>query len=182
MEIEIRTKIDNLSSFENKIKKLGFKFKKETKQTDQYFGEINLYKKIGYAFLMRVRQEKNKCFLTYKGSKLYKDGVWEEYNFEIKNHQQAVKMLEDMGLEKVISVKKKRKEYFLNNITICLDNIEKLGKFIEIELVSNKASGKKKLKDLMKKLGIKENQVIHKGYITMLLKNNKSVYCKYINH
>jgi len=182
MEIEIRAKINNLDSFENKIKKLGFKFKKEKKQIDQYFGEINLYKKIGYAFLMRVRQEEDKCFLTYKGSKLYKDGFWEEYDFEIKGYKKAKQMLKDMGLEEVLLVKKKRKEYFLNNLTICLDNVNKLGKFIEIELVGNKNSSKKKLEDLMQKLNIKENQVIHKGYVSMLLKKNKSNYSRYINH
>ncbi len=182
MEIEIRARIKNLAYFEDKIIKLGGKLIKETKQKDYYFGEISLYKKLGYSFLMRVRQEDNKKLLTYKGAKLKKPGIWEEYELEIKDIKSTINMLKDIGLEEVIVAEKKRKEYFLNNLTVCLDDFKKLGKFIEIELVSNKNSSKKKLKDLMQKLDIKEDQVIHRGYISMLLKKNRSIYSKYINN
>ncbi len=182
MEVEIRAQIKNRGNVEGKLKKLGAKLIKKTRQIDKYFGEINLYRKIGYSFLMRVRDEGNKKFLAYKGAKLKKDGVWEEYEFEIDDVGKAIKMLKGMGMEEIIVVKKHRKEYALNGFTFCLDNIRGLGSFIEIEYSGDKNFSKKKNKetDLIKRLGIKKNQILDKGYVTMLLSRNKSPYSKYI--
>lgn len=181
MEIEIRAKINDLKKTEQDVINLGAKLIKKVKQIDEYFGEINLYKKIGYSFLMRVRDEKNKKFITYKGAKSKKDGIWEEYEFEINDPNKAINMFIDMGLEKVAVVNKYRKEYKLkNDLTICLDNIDGLGSFIEIESLNNKDINKNSLKEVIKKLNIKESQIINKGYITILLIKNNSPYSKYI--
>lgn len=180
MEIEIRAKINDINDVEQNIIKLGVKLLKETMQVDEYFGEINLYQKLGYSFLMRVRNEGNKRFMTYKGAESKKDGVWEEYEFEIDDVKKTVEMFKAMGLEEVITVKKYRKEYTLDGLTICLDAIDDLGNFIEIESLDDRNINKNSLKSLMRKLGIKENQIIHKGYVTMLLIKNNSPYSKYI--
>jgi adenylate cyclase class 2 len=180
MEIEIRAKINNLENIEQNIIKLGAKLIKQKNQVDEYFGEINLYKKLGYSFLMRVRDEGTKKFLTYKGAELKKDGIWQEYELEIDDIKKSIAMLQAMGLEKIIAVKKYRKEYTLNGLTICLDVIDDLGNFIEIESVDDKDINKDSLKNLMQKLNIKEKQIIHKGYVTILLIKNNSPYSKYI--
>jgi len=180
MEIEIRAKINNLEKIEQNITKLGAKLIKKTKQVDEYFGEISLYQKIGYSFLMRVRNEEDKKFMTYKGAESKKDGIWEEYEFEINDIKKAVEMFKAMGLERIIVVNKYRKEYAINNLTICLDVIDGLGSFIEIESLNNKDVDKKSLKKLMQKLNVNKNQVINKGYVTMLLIKNNSPYSKYI--
>ncbi len=180
MEIEIRAKIKNIKNVEQCILGLGAKLVKQKKQIDKYFGEINLFKKLGYSFLMRVRNEGNKKFLTYKGAKSKKDGVWEEYEFNIDNEIMAEAMLKAMGLEKVIKVNKNRIEYKLDDLTICLDAIENLGYFVEIESQDDNDIDKDKLKKIMDKLNIKENQIMHKGYVTMLLIKNDSPYSKYI--
>ena len=180
MEIEIRAKIDNLKNIEQSIINLGAKLIKEKTQVDEYFGEINLYQKIGYSFLMRVRDEGDKKFITYKGAQSKKDGVWEEYEFQIDDAKKSIEMFKAMGLEEVIAVKKYRKEYMLDGFTICLDTIDDLGNFIEIESLDDKNINKSSLKSLMLRLNIKENQIIHKGYVTMLLLKNNSPYSKYI--
>jgi len=180
MEIEIRAKIKNIKTAERCIVGLGAKLVKQKRQIDKYFGEINLFKKLGYSFLMRVRNEGDKKFLTYKGAESKIDGVWEEYEFNIDNEIMAEAMLKAMGLEKIIEVKKNRVEYKLDDLTICLDTIEGLGCFIEIESQNDNDIDKDKLKKIMDKLNIKENQIAHKGYVTMLLIKNDSPYSKYI--
>ena len=180
MEIEIRAKIKNIKNIERCIIELGAKLVKQKKQIDKYFGEINLFKKLGYSFLMRIRNEGDKKFLTYKGAEAKKDGIWEEYEFNIDNEIMAEAMLKAMGLEKIIEVNKNRIEYKIDNLTICLDTIENIGCFVEIESQDDNDIGKDKLKKFMDKLNIKENQVTHKGYVTMLLIKNDSPYSKYI--
>lgn len=180
MEIELRARISNPNKIEQKIINLGAKLIKNKKQTDLYFGEIGLYKKIGYSFLIRIRQEGDKIFMTYKGAQAKRDGVWEEYEFVIDDRDKGIKMVEAMGLEKIIEINKKRKEYKIDNITICLDNITNLGYFIEIESQNDNDINKEKLNKLMKQLDIDQKQIIHKGYVTILLKQNNSPYSKYI--
>ncbi len=180
MEIEIRAQINNSQDIEKKIIELGAKLLGKKKQIDEYFGEINLYKKLGYSFLMRVRTEGDQKFITYKGAQLKKDGVWEEYELAIDNSEKAIKMFQAMGLERVIVVHKYRKEYRLNDLTICLDHLESLGEFIEIESLQKKDINKNVLKDFLQKLNIPEDQIIHQGYVTMLLAKNKTVFSKYI--
>jgi len=180
MEIEIRAEINNIADIEKKLIGLGAKLVKRKKQVDKYFGEINLFKKIGYSFMMRVRNEGDKNYLTYKGAASKKDGVWEEYEFEIVNGDVAQKMLTAMGLEEIIQVRKNRIEYKLDNLSICLDNIAELGNFIEIESQDDNDVDKAELKKIMEKLNINENKIINKGYITLLLIKNKSPFSEYI--
>ncbi len=182
MEIEIRAKINNIKEKEKIIINLGAKLNKKKYQVDKYFGSVDLFKKVGYSFLLRVRNEGDKKFLTYKGDKFKKDGVWQEYEFEIKNEKEAETMLKEMGLDNIIEVFKKRIEYHFDSLTICLDEIKDLGSFIEIESQVDSDENKEKLEKLMKLLGIEKNQIIHKGYVTMLLDKNKSLYRKYIIH
>jgi adenylate cyclase, class 2 len=180
MEIEVRARINDLKGIEKSIVGFGANLVKEKKQIDKYYGEINLYEKLGYSFLMRVRSEGDENFLTYKGAESKIDGVWEEYEFSIDNELMAKAMLKSMGLDEIIEVKKNRIEYKLDDLTICLDEIEGLGSFIEIESLDDNDIDKNRLKKFMDKLDIKEDQVIHKGYVTMLLIKNNSPYSKYI--
>jgi len=180
MEIEIRAKIKDIKNVEQCLVGLGAKLVKQKKQNDKYFGEINLFKKLGYSFLIRVRNEGDRKFLTYKGAEAKKDGIWEEYEFNIDDEIMAEAMLKAMGLEKIIEVNKNRIEYKIDNLTICLDAIENLGCFVEIESQDDNDIDKDKLKKIMDKLNIKESQIMHKGYITMLLIKNGSPYSKYI--
>ncbi len=183
MEIEIRAAIANLTEIESKILEKGAMLFKEKHQKDIYYGEICLYEKIGYSFMMRVRDEEGKIFLTYKGARTKKDGEWEEYEFPVENKLSAVEMLKAMGLEKIAEVSKKRKEYKLGDFSICLDDIEELGNFVEIEYLCDDASeGKMKLMELARELKVKDEDIIQKGYITMLLAKNESPYSKYVKN
>ena len=58
----------------------------------------------------------------------------------------------------------------LENINLCLDNVKELeGEYIEAEIISgNKENAKRKLIDLFNKIGIKEEQIEHRGYVAML--------------
>jgi adenylate cyclase, class 2 len=145
MEIELRFKVKNLKFIENKLINQKAKLIKNKKQVDKYFGEINLYKKINYSFLLRIREEGNKVFLTYKGDNFKKAGVWQEYDFLIKDFKKAELMIKDMGFDQVITVKKKRREYSLDNLNVCLDQIEALGKFVEIEYLDKDSDSKKNI-------------------------------------
>lgn len=182
MEIEVRAKIKDPKKMHEKIISIGAFFLGTKSQRDVYYGEISLYKKIGYSFLMRVRNENGKqFFLTYKGAKCGLDGVWEEYDFAVNSEANAVDMLESMGLEKVVVVSKTREVFRLGDICICLDRIENLGEYVEVEIINNNKDNSL-IRDLLVDLGIEKDDIIEKGYITMLLAQQGSPYAQYVIH
>jgi adenylate cyclase class 2 len=181
MEIEARIKVNDFAEIIDKILKMGAVLKKKCTQKDVYYGETGLYNKLGYSFMFRIRKEAGKTFFTYKGAKLKIDGVWEEYETEIADSGAVINMLEAAGFEKIIETQKLREEYKLKNYSICLDAIDSLGNFVEIEQISDDTS-RKGIYDLIGRLGLGQNDVIDKGYVTMLLAQSKSPYLKYINN
>ncbi len=70
-------------------------------------------------------------------------------------------------------VKKTRRLYITGRTRIHIDKVEGLGDFIELEVVLAKNEdekvGEREAKELMKKLGIKENHLIDKAYIDLLI-------------
>ncbi len=181
MEIEARIRVDDFTEIIDKILRMGAVLQKERAQNDVYYGEMGLYNKIGHSFMFRVRKEAEEAFFTYKGAKLKIDGVWEEYETEIADPGAVINMFEAAGFEKIIEVQKFRKEYKLENYSICLDAIDGLGNFMEIEQIRDDAS-REGVRGLIGKIGLDEKEIVDKGYITMLLARSGSPYSKYINH
>ena len=181
MEVEIRAKISNIKELEKKLQDIGAEYKKEVNLYDQYFGSIELYKKIGYSFLVRIRKSNNDYFLAVKSAKQKIDGYWEEYETLIETPKIYSEMLRVMGFKNIINISKIRKEYKLDNINIIIDRFQKYGDFIEVEIIAQKPD-KSILFDFFKRLGIKKENIIEKGYISLFLEKMNSPFAKYIKN
>ena len=152
------------------------------KKNDKYFSSIELCKKMGYSFVVRIREKEGGCVLTVKSAKKKIDGVWEEYETAIEKPKTYLSMLKLIGLEKVIDVEKKRASFKLDGFTINVDEFRKWGSFVEIELISSKYKNKKGLFNLANKLGIAKENIFEKGYISTFLKELNSPFAKYIKN
>jgi len=152
---------------------LGTKMEK-----DHYFSSQELCKKLGYSFLVRIREREEENILTVKTAKRKADGIWEEIETRIDDPEIFINIFYAIELEKVIDVEKKRESFQLGKITINLDKFRKWGSFIEAEIISEDKEDKKRLFLLFKKLGIKREDIIEKGYISMFLKEMKSPFCE----
>ena len=181
MEIEIRAKIKNPEMIRDRLFELGAKKISEKIENDKYFSAIELCKKLGYSFILRIRKKGEEYILTAKTAKKKLDGVWEECETQIKEPNAYFEMFKMIGLEKVIYVEKKREEFKLNGLTINIDKFKKWGTFIEIELISEKIE-RNKLFDLMNELGIDKKDIMEKGYISSFLKEINSPFAKYIKN
>ena len=61
-------------------------------------------------------------------------------------------------------------------MTICLDKVEGLGEFIEVEKITEQDDSiqtQKKLFDFLKSLGISEEDQVFKGYDTLIEEQNR---------
>lgn len=171
MEIEIRAKVNSLEETRKRLEELGAGFEQEIEQKDYIFKrkeDINKVQGPG-SFLLRLRKTGEKSSLTFKA--LTKTaGAWEEHQTEIESFEEAKKILLRIGFVEALRMNKKRTKGRLNEINLCLDNIKELkGEYIEAEIISdNKEDAKKDLIELFNKIGVKEEQIEHRGYVAIL--------------
>lgn len=181
MEIEIRAKLIEPKKIIEKLISLGAVKHSEKKLCDYYFGDIGLYEKIGHSFWIRLRVKgTDKIELAYKGSTGI-DGVYDEFEQDLQNLDTAISIFTKMGLTNEITVDKNRTSYKLGNISIEIDEFANWGTFIEAEIIGDNPD-KKELFNFFETLGIPEEDIFEKGYITLMLEEKKSPFTKWIKN
>jgi adenylate cyclase class 2 len=178
MEHEIRLKVKDFRAAKSFIAGSGAKYVKATKQTDRYYGNINLYTK-KRSFLIRIRSEKDTHFLTYKAS-TGRMGRYEEYETRIEEPETIKTILLKSRFNNIINVTKSRTTYELGNCSINLDTVKGLGNFIELEIISD-SQKHRELAKIVKEMGLSNAKVMRQGYVSMMLARSKSKYARYIN-
>jgi len=180
--LEVETKIRvadvvrEIKDMRERIKRIA-KLSKKTKKGDDYFA----IRRKGYpkkAF--RIRLEKGKYVVNFKKwLKKYwsKDiVVKEEFEFELPKESLShfLALLKDLGFEEWVKKRKISESYVYKKdkkVTIELNKVEHLGWFVEIEYLCqpkdmNKA--KKKIRQVLKELGVKQDDIDNTGYTKML--------------
>ncbi len=170
IEIEVKAKISDEKNFEEKIKKMGAVFIGEEKQIDIYFNHpCRDFRQTDEA--LRIRIKDSHAEITYKGRKLdKKTKTREEITAKIQDSQNIAEILKKLGFNVVAEVVKHRKKYRLNKFVICIDSVENLGKFVEVEEKSEKYDPNNILA-FIKSLGIEKTTT--KSYLEMLLEGVK---------
>ena len=86
--------------------------------------------------------------------------------------EELEKLLSVMGYFPVLHIKKERVIGHLNEYEICLDNVESLGPFIEVEKMSDEdpQAVRKELQDFLFSLGVKEEDEVHVGYDILMFR------------
>ncbi len=177
MEVEVRAKVDDLSSIRSRLEEMGAVFGKETRQADRIFKRRGEEKKEQGPgdFILRVRDNHKKKF-TFKGL-TETTGAWEEHEVEIDDAEEMIKILERTGFAECLAMTKRRIIGKLDDFEVCLDDIKELGTYIEVELGSDNAQeAKDMIMGLLKKLGIDESNVEHKGYVALLFEKQGVVF------
>ena len=138
-EIEIKLKAPDLSKVEAKLKELGCVFSEPKIQKDVNFIHKNDTKwfestRSDYAY-PRLRIENNKPlrFTVKKPIENEMDCI--EHELHIDDAEALRGMMEIFNYIEGVTVKKTRRDCTYNDYTITLDEVEKLGNFVEIEKV-----------------------------------------------
>lgn len=163
VEIEVKIKVEDLSSFREKILQLGAKLEKER------FLEENILYDFPSQILYRKRQalrfriQGKKAFLTFKGApqKSRKFKIREEYESEVKSQKQLRKILKSIGLVPVFNYQKQRTVLKKGSLKICLDELS-IGNFIELEGKRNEIA------KFAKALGFSKDRYIKLDYVQLI--------------
>lgn len=126
--IEIKVEYDDLDLVQHKLLELNAMYVGEDYQVDKYYS-VNK----GRLKIRKGNIEKNIIYYNRKeDSKLKESDVTlipliEPYG----KYEQVL----DNALECIVTVRKKRKIFFINSVKFHLDDVEDLGKFVEIEVI-----------------------------------------------
>ena len=122
---------------------------------------------------LRIRIVNGHAVLTYKGKKL--DAV-SKTREEFETDVDAAIMrdiLLSLGFVESGLVKKTRAVFEFEDITICLDSVDGLGEFIEVETMTQSVSDvelhRARVFEFMEKLGIGQEDSIRVSYLEMLI-------------
>lgn len=179
-EIEVKAKIDNLDAVSNKLASMGCRIDEEIVQEDKIYGlpkDSESFNEIRPEFVaIRIRKEKDKALFTIKRN-VTGELDSEEFEVEISDAEEMDRALKAMGYIIEVEVKKKRRKCKVKDYELCLDEVEDLGSFIEVEkLTSDNEDGTKvqrELFDFLETLGIDKKNEITSGYDTMMWEKNK---------
>jgi len=114
---------------------------------------------------VRIRHENGRIFMTYKGPKIdTTTKTREEIEFSVP--EDAERFLERTGFVKKIELVKERRLYHHDGFDICVDYVNGLGVFIEIERQGDPDTERPKILELAAKMGLKD--LITLSYMEML--------------
>ena len=181
LEVETKVKIDKdeVSDLRKKIKKIA-RFVKKEKRGDDYFALRRFFKKRFPKKAFRIRSVKDKDTVNFK-KRLKKHCskdlvVKQEFEFNIKNPENFLALMRDLGFRQWIKKIKSTESYCHKKdkrIVIEINKVKHLGYFMEIEYLaqpSEMEKAKAKVKGVLKELEIKPKQIDNLGYTKMLWK------------
>lgn len=179
IEVEIKLKIDNIEVIRRKLINLGFSECDTLTEIDTYFdnkiGEIR-----SSDSALRIRETINHtnashlCQVNFKGKK-YDNISMTRPEFETLIEDKAAMMgiLKGLGYSPVQPiVKKLRRELVMSNINACLDTVDGLGDYLEIEIVIDSEEDKdrelERIQNILSKIGYSMADTTTRSYLSQL--------------
>lgn len=175
-EIEVKAKLNNKEQIISKLKSLGCVFEESKKQNDVVYVERvgNLETFLSNKNFLRIRESNGKYLLTLKSngenslSKI-------EHETLVSSKEETENILKLIGMVPIVTVNKIRSISHYNQFEICIDGVEDLGDFIEVESVTDEGDAEKiqnKMFSFLESLGIKKEDRVFEGYDILILKKN----------
>ena len=185
-EIEIKLPLKNLKETLEILTDQGFQETAQIREEDTYFNSVyHDVKKRDEALRIRTstdcRSGISKTQINFKGPKLDKISMSRmELETEVSDAEVLKNILIHLDFFTVASVMKTRKYLKCGKLTACLDQVEGLGDFLELEVIAEQESERKeilsKMEDLLAILGYHMSDTVQTSYLSMLPKKlNKNL-------
>ena len=184
VEVEVKIPVGDLNEVRVYLQKAGFVHAGSRIEKDTYFdGGINGIRKSGQA--LRVRQildcdtGEKKAEINFKGKKIDSVSMSRpEYETTVGDGEIAGKILLEAGFFPVKpSVIKKREMLVCGEMTACLDEVEGLGTFLELEILADDESGRapalRKIEAILTGMGRTMEDTTRVSYLTQLSERMK---------
>lgn len=179
IEVEIKLPVKNIRRIESDLTEMGFVRGSRIREKDFYFdNDDGRIRSEGEA--LRIRQDTDldtgieKTMVTYKEKKLNKQSMTRrELETGVENAEIFIQILNSLGF-KIIppEVVKIRRFLKLGDVNACLDEVEGLGDFLELEIMipksENYSQALSRIEIILKKLGYSLKDTTGNSYLSML--------------
>jgi len=171
IEIEVKARADH-EALKKRLKQDGADFERTVEQTDIYFNAPD--RDFGSTDeALRLRNEGGQIFLTYKGPKLDPlSKTRKEVDVEVADFDKMEELIRCLRYKETLRVRKIREIYHLGGALVCLDRVDGLGDFVELETlaVDEDAIAQRRdfLTNTLRRLGVMGG-LIRESYLEMLL-------------
>ena len=186
IEVEIKLPVKDKDSLENKLTAMGFVKGKLVRESDIYFNSEN-YDLRERDSALRIRtcedaeNESVVTTITYKGPKLDDVSMTrKEVETEVSDASAFLEIFKGMGFYPLAPVRKLRQYYHMGEMTACVDRVEHLGDFLELEVLVSKEEERElalqQIEDVLKELGHDKAETTRTSYLSMLQKKEVQVH------
>lgn len=182
IEVEMKLPVKERASVELQLLELGFCRGDLVKESDTYFNskEWDIRKRGEALRIRRIDNQttgKDSSVITFKGRK--SDSVSmtrKELETGVGNPDICEEIFLSVGLEPMRPVVKLRQYYYRDRMTACLDQVEGLGDFLELEILVTKESEKEEalgeIESTLGRLGYRVEDTTRTSYLTMLQRSD----------
>lgn len=169
-EVEAKIRVPDLPEIRSRLVRIGAGSPSVSDQRDVYYNHpVRDFGRTDEA--LRLRYEGERCTLTYKGPRLATEGAKtrEEFNLVVESGENMEEILGRLGFIRSAEVRKHREEFALGTASVALDDVDGLGSFVEIEVMTHDAGdgAEKEIERIKGELGI-EGSHIPQSYLELL--------------
>jgi len=137
IEIETKLKVESLDIVAARLDELGAEFQADVIERDTYFDDADgtlLKSDRGLRLRCQKGPDSEKLILAYKGPR-QKSALKarQEIEVEVADFTAAGRLLSELGYKQQIVFEKKRRLYRFGGCQVCLDELDLLGSFVEVE-------------------------------------------------
>jgi adenylate cyclase, class 2 len=177
-EIEIKAKLRDRAQVMAKLESLGCVFEKIMTQNDVVYvrnvGSLETFLANSAFLRIRTKNTTKILFTVKKPVTNNLDAI--EHEVEVNSAGELEQALLLMGYQEAVRINKTRITTTYNGCEICIDEVENLGSFIEMEKLTPEGDAEKiqsELFEFFKTLGITDEDRVFNGYDILMLKNKK---------
>lgn len=185
LEVEVKAFLEGISpeKLEQRRMVLGFQKTAVLHERDVYYnGRSRDFCKTDEALRLRscTRLPDGTAvhMLTYKSPKL--DAVSNarrEYEVTVSDGNTAGRLLEALDYQPAFTVEKVRREYRLNEVTLCVDEVTGLGRFLELEMLiedeGDRNTAERQLLKLLDQLEVSRDRLTGTSYLELLMQQSE---------
>ena len=171
-EVEVKAVLRDPQAVIQKLQSMGCEISRPKSQKDIKFlpnGMPDDQIKTG-THVLRMRDQDGKHIFTLKQTQANELDCVEKETV-VEKPGEVIGMLGIMGYREVLRISKVRRTCKYRGLEICIDNVEGLGDFIEVESMTEELDGEKvqgQLFEFLKTLGVGDKDRVVNGYDTLL--------------
>jgi adenylate cyclase class 2 len=177
LEVEAKARLASADAARARLRAMGAALQGMEEQRDTYFAHPDPARDFAARDeALRLREAGGRAELTYKGPKLdAATKTREELTVLVGSARDVARVLERVGFREAAVVRKRRETWSWQGLDVCLDEVEGLGWFVEVEAHADPSgleATRGRVLALLAQLG--EGPSIRASYLELLQKDRKS--------